>query len=227
MMLAVPTDESAYNDIVNAIKAMGELDTEYIYFGIRKIDGDIKTIYGSRDFYRAFAPNAPNGNSDNCVAISVKQDYKYVDVDCGSKARTGPEAMFVCEPLDPYYATELVKYKIFDTRTSRDDSIRNCKNRGMVLATDPNEMTHAALMIKIWITVSLKENYHIDAVKGGSTGVVSSTGRSQNFKPFAKGEVDGQGNCFYLRRTKEHQWGDQKCSRGFGYICYDRYATSD
>ncbi|XP_006823710.2 uncharacterized protein LOC102802250 [Saccoglossus kowalevskii] len=219
MMLAVPHDKSAYNDIVNAIKAKGTLDAKRFWFGIRTIDGEIKTIYGSNAYYRAFAPNEPSGDG-GCISLSVEQDYKYDDVSCGNKG------MSVCEPLDPNFAAQLVKYKVFEIRATREDSINECKRKGMVLARDNNEDVHAAITIKIWILNARKENFHIDALKSGSD-VVSSDGTVQNFKPFAKGEVDGQGDCFYLRRTKELQWGDQKCHKTFGYVCYDKNATSD
>uniref|UniRef100_A0ABM0M7V5 Uncharacterized protein LOC102808010 n=1 Tax=Saccoglossus kowalevskii TaxID=10224 RepID=A0ABM0M7V5_SACKO len=93
MMLAVPHDKSAYNDIVNAIKAKGTLDAKRFWFGIRSIDGEIKTIYGSNAYYRAFAPNEPSGDG-GCISLSVEKDYKYDDVTCGS------QGMSVCEPLE-------------------------------------------------------------------------------------------------------------------------------
>ncbi|XP_006819801.1 uncharacterized protein LOC102804711 [Saccoglossus kowalevskii] len=219
MMLAVPKDESAYNGIVNAIKAKGALDTKRFWFGIRTIDGDIKTIYGSNAYYRAFAPNQPSGDGD-CIGLSVEHDYAYDDFSCGNRG------MYVCEPLDLDFAAQLLKYKVFEIEKSREDSINECKKQGMVLARDYNANTHAAITIKIWSLVARTENFHIDALKSG-TDIVSSDGTVQCFKPFAKGEVDGQGDCFYLRRTKDLQWGDQNCVMTFGYVCYDEYATLD
>ncbi|XP_077864992.1 uncharacterized protein LOC144350793 [Saccoglossus kowalevskii] len=225
MMLAVPTDESAYNGIVNAIKAMGTLDTEFFWFGLRYFGKDVKTIYGSDDYYRAFAPNEPSGTGE-CVVISVKHGYKYDDVYCGNNAYGEPDSMYICEPLDPAFASQMAKYKVFTSRTSHDKAIAKCKKRGMVLAKDYNEWIHAAITLKVWSLGEYWVSLYIDAKHSGGS-IVSSDGSRQNFKPFAEGEMDANGPCIYIRRNKDWLWADQKCKKTFGFVCYDKNAKAD
>ncbi|XP_006823218.2 macrophage mannose receptor 1-like [Saccoglossus kowalevskii] len=216
MMLAVTNDENDYNRIVDMIKAQGQ-DKNSFWFGMRKIDGDVKTIYGNAG-YQVFAPNEPSGNGD-CIDLWEKHDFKYDDLGCGTKL------MYVCEPLDCDIAAMLPKYKLITMKNPREESIQACESAGMVLARDECEISHAIMTFKIRSLGFYDMSFHIDAIKSGSN-VVSNDGTILDYQPFAKGQPDGNGDCLYLWKSKGYQWDDDKCSTKMGYVCYDESAVS-